>query len=128
MERSPTAVGCRDPKPRTHGAATANAARRSTTPDKLSRSAARRSRHDRGKALKKNPQERYGSVTALADDLSRYLRHEPISARPDTLAYRAGKFVRRNRRAVALVDVGVGRYSRRLAGTMIQAEDGSRPT
>ncbi len=35
-----------------------------------------------GKAIKKNPSERYSSVTAFAD-LRRYLRHEPISARPD---------------------------------------------
>jgi len=33
------------------------------------------------KALKKAPAERYSSVTALADDLQRYLKHEPISAR-----------------------------------------------
>ena len=52
------------------------------------------------KALKKNPRERYASVTALADDLRRYLEHEPIRARPDTLAYRAARFVRRNRVAV----------------------------
>src|SRR6266851_2702234 len=44
------------------------------------------------KALKKNPAERYLSVTAFADDLRRYLGHQPISARPDTLAYRAKKF------------------------------------
>jgi eukaryotic-like serine/threonine-protein kinase len=54
------------------------------------------------KALKKNPTERYGSVTALADDLSRFLRHEPISARPETLTYRTGRFVRRNARGVAM--------------------------
>ncbi len=48
------------------------------------------------KALKKDPAQRYASVTALADDLRRFLDHEPISARPDTLAYRAAKFVRRH--------------------------------
>jgi len=53
------------------------------------------------KALKKNPAERYPSVTALAEDLRRYLRREPIRARPDTWGYRVGKFVRRNRIPVA---------------------------
>jgi serine/threonine protein kinase/tetratricopeptide (TPR) repeat protein len=53
------------------------------------------------KALKKNAAERYASVTALADDIRRYLRTEPISARPDTLAYRAAQFLRRHPRGVA---------------------------
>ena len=53
------------------------------------------------KALKKNPAERYASVTALADDLRRYLSDEPISARPDTLGYRAAKYVRRRSRSLA---------------------------
>ena len=53
------------------------------------------------KTLKKNAPERYASVTALADDLRRFLHHEPISARPDTLRYRATRFVRRHVRAVA---------------------------
>jgi tetratricopeptide (TPR) repeat protein len=53
-------------------------------------------------ALKKDPRERYASVAAMSDDLGRFLRHEPIAARRDTLAYRTGKFVRRNRVPVAL--------------------------
>jgi eukaryotic-like serine/threonine-protein kinase len=53
------------------------------------------------KALKKNALQRYSSVTALADDLRRFLRHEPISARPDTLRYRAARFVRRHVQGVA---------------------------
>jgi serine/threonine protein kinase/Tfp pilus assembly protein PilF len=54
------------------------------------------------KTLKKDAAERYGSVAALADDLRRFLRHEPISARPDTLRYRTARFVRRNARGVAM--------------------------
>jgi serine/threonine protein kinase/Tfp pilus assembly protein PilF len=53
------------------------------------------------KALKKNAADRYASVTAMADDLQRYLRHEPISARPSTLPYRARRFARRHRLGVA---------------------------
>jgi eukaryotic-like serine/threonine-protein kinase len=53
------------------------------------------------KALKKRPEERYTTVGALADDLRRHLNHEPVGARPDSLGYRAGKFVRRNRIGVA---------------------------
>ncbi len=53
------------------------------------------------KALRKDPALRYASVTAFADDVRRTLRHEPIAARPDTLAYRAAKFVRRHTRGVA---------------------------
>ncbi|HLB92922.1 MAG TPA: serine/threonine-protein kinase, partial [Terriglobales bacterium] len=59
------------------------------------------------KALKKNPQERYASVTGFADDLQRYLKHEPISARPDALAYRTAKFLRRHRTVVTLTAAAV---------------------
>ncbi|HKH93712.1 MAG TPA: serine/threonine-protein kinase, partial [Gemmatimonadaceae bacterium] len=52
------------------------------------------------RALRKAPAERYQTAAALADDLRRYLRDEPVSARPDSLPYRAKKFVRRNRAAV----------------------------
>ena len=48
------------------------------------------------KALKKDPRDRYGSVGEMADDLRRYLRDEPISARPDSIAYRGSKLVRRH--------------------------------
>jgi len=48
------------------------------------------------KALKKNAAERYPSVAALSDDLRRFLRHEPISARPASLGYRTVSFVRRH--------------------------------
>lgn len=80
--------------------AAANAAKRATTPDKL----ARLLRGDLdtivAKALKKNPQERYSSIKAFAEDLQRFLQYQPIKARPDALGYRAGKFVRRHRSSV----------------------------
>ncbi len=53
------------------------------------------------KALKKLPAERYANAQALADDLQRWLAHEPISARPDSRLYVLGRFVRRHRLAVA---------------------------
>jgi serine/threonine-protein kinase len=52
-------------------------------------------------ALQKEPKRRYQSPAALADDLRRFREGHPISARPDSLPYRLGKFVRRNRTAVA---------------------------
>ncbi|MGE3468180.1 MAG: hypothetical protein AB7J13_14780, partial [Pyrinomonadaceae bacterium] len=53
------------------------------------------------KALKKEPERRYLSPENFADDIRRYQQGLPVTARPDTLVYRAGKFVRRNRFAVA---------------------------
>jgi eukaryotic-like serine/threonine-protein kinase len=99
----------------------ANATKRTTTPEKLSRLL----RGDLDtiiiKAIKKNPQERYASVTALADDLRRYLKHEPISARPDSFSYRAVKFVRRNRTVVALATLAACATLAGLVGTLLQA-------
>src|SRR5580698_432638 len=51
-------------------------------------------------AMHKDPQRRYRSVDALIRDADRYLKGEPLEARPDSLRYRTGKFVRRNSRAV----------------------------
>src|SRR6266849_2189763 len=73
------------------------------------------------KALKKNPAERYASVITFAEDLRRYLRHETISARPDSLAYRAKKFVRRNQAAVALATAAFVTTVAGAVSTVIQA-------
>ncbi|HEX9735565.1 MAG TPA: serine/threonine-protein kinase [Thermoanaerobaculia bacterium] len=53
------------------------------------------------KALRKEPERRYGSAEQLAEDVRRYLDGLPVIARDDTMAYRAGKFVRRHRLGVA---------------------------
>ena len=53
------------------------------------------------KALQKDPARRYETVEKFAADIRCYLSYLPVAARPDSLAYRARKFVRRNRGAVA---------------------------
>jgi serine/threonine-protein kinase len=74
------------------------------------------------KALSKDPARRYASVELLAQDLDHYLRGLPVAARADSAAYRAGKFVRRHRIAVAAsVLVAVALVTGTVA-TMIQAQ------
>jgi eukaryotic-like serine/threonine-protein kinase len=73
------------------------------------------------KALRKNPGERYTTVAAFGDDLGRYLKHQPVSARPDSVGYRAAKFVRRNRTVVVLAALIVLAMAAGLVGTMTQA-------
>ena len=51
--------------------------------------------------LRKEPERRYPTVAALADDVRRYLSVEPVLAHSDSAGYRAGKFLRRNRLLVA---------------------------
>ncbi|HEY3587184.1 MAG TPA: serine/threonine-protein kinase, partial [Myxococcaceae bacterium] len=50
-----------------------------------------------GKALAKSPGDRYGSASALAEDLERALAGQPIQARPPSTLYRVSRFLRRHR-------------------------------
>ena len=52
-------------------------------------------------AMHKDPARRYRTVDALVRDIDHYLAGEPLEARPDTVGYRLGKFVRRNRASVS---------------------------
>src|SRR5262245_7795667 len=54
------------------------------------------------KALRKEPERRYTSADEMAADLKRYESGKPVIARPDTMRYRTGKFVRRHSMAVGL--------------------------
>ena len=85
----------------------AHAANRGTTPDRLARQLSGDLETIVAKALQKDPAERYGSVAEFADDLRRHLAHEPISAQPESMKYRALKFVRRRRRGVAAAAAAV---------------------
>ena len=78
------------------------------------------------KALKKSPGERYAAIGALADDLRRYLNHEPITARADSLPYRASKFVRRYRLAVGTASVTLLVLLAGVIGTAWQAWEAQR--
>jgi serine/threonine-protein kinase len=79
-----------------------------------------------GKALKKAPGERYATVQALADDLQRYLDHEPVSARADSAAYRVAKFVRRHRIGVGAATAITLALVAGVAGTAWQAVEARR--
>jgi serine/threonine protein kinase/tetratricopeptide (TPR) repeat protein len=73
------------------------------------------------KALKKDPRERYASVGAFADDLRRYLKSEPIKARPDKLMYRAGKFARRHRAGLVIALLALVGVAAGITGMLVQA-------
>ncbi len=53
------------------------------------------------KAMRKEPERRYASVAALSEDIGRHLAGQPVEARRGSASYRARKFVRRHRAAVA---------------------------
>ncbi len=86
-----------EPAPPSSRADADGARARGTTADKLRR--ALRGELDTIvlKALKKRPEDRYATVTELAEDLRRCRDGEPVLARPDSWAYRAGKLLKRNK-------------------------------
>lgn len=49
------------------------------------------------RALEKDPERRYESAGALAEDLHRFLQHKPVEARPPSMAYLMQRFARRHR-------------------------------
>ena len=59
------------------------------------------------KALEKDRTRRYATVTDLARDVERFLRDEPVEARPPSTMYRLGKFARRHRAWAAAACVAV---------------------
>jgi tetratricopeptide (TPR) repeat protein len=59
------------------------------------------------KAMHADPARRYASAAALSQDLQNYLTGRPVQARPDSWAYRTGKFLRRNAIAVGSTTVVV---------------------
>ncbi|HEX4953545.1 MAG TPA: protein kinase [Thermoanaerobaculia bacterium] len=73
-----------------------------------------------GKALERDPQRRYDSARALADDLGRFLDGEPIEARRPSRSYRLAKWVQRNR-LLAGVSAGAVLLVLTFAGLFLEA-------
>ncbi|MFK7957318.1 MAG: tetratricopeptide repeat protein [Lysobacterales bacterium] len=57
------------------------------------------------RALAREREQRYSSAASLADDVQRFLDHQPVLAHAPSLAYRLGKFVRRHTLAVSAAAV-----------------------
>ncbi|VTR91648.1 serine threonine protein kinase : Serine/threonine protein kinase with TPR repeats OS=Koribacter versatilis (strain Ellin345) GN=Acid345_2310 PE=3 SV=1: Pkinase [Gemmata massiliana] len=81
------------------------AARRGTEPGSLLRSLRGELEWVVLRALARDPAERYSDAEALAADVRRYLRDEPVAAAPPSIRYRVRKWVRRHRRAVSVLAV-----------------------
>ena len=73
------------------------------------------------KALRKEPARRYASVEQFSEDIRKHLDGLPVSARPDTLAYRGSKFVRRHKWAVGAAALAVLALLGGMAATLREA-------
>ncbi|MEM7517416.1 MAG: serine/threonine-protein kinase, partial [Planctomycetota bacterium] len=69
------------------------------------------------RAMAKEPMRRYTTVAELADDLTRYLRSEPVNAGPPSIHYKVGKFIKRHRPVVAAAAAGFALLLAGFAGT-----------
>ncbi len=77
-------------------------------------------------ALRKEPERRYSSVSQFAEDIHRFLDQRPVSARPDTIGYRAGKFVRRNKLSLAAAVLIVIAIAGGTTAALLQARRAQR--
>ncbi len=73
------------------------------------------------KAVARDRSQRYASAAALADDLRRHLRNEPVEARPPSTAYKLTKLVRRHTAAAVATTVAVLALVFGLVGTTVAA-------
>ncbi|GJQ30005.1 MAG: hypothetical protein HBSAPP03_18890 [Phycisphaerae bacterium] len=78
------------------------------------------------KALAKEKDRRYQSASDLAADLGRFLRHEPIAARPPSAAYQFRKFAQRNKAVVIGAAAVLAAMVGGLVGIAWQAERATR--
>ncbi|MEM8711064.1 MAG: tetratricopeptide repeat-containing protein kinase family protein, partial [Planctomycetota bacterium] len=75
------------------------------------------------RAVASEPSRRYGSALALADELDRLVRREPVLARPPSRLYRVERFVRRNRLASLGLSVAAVSLVAGLAVSVVQSQE-----
>ena len=78
------------------------------------------------KAIEKDPRRRYGSVEQFARDVRLYLEGRPVSARPDSVFYRSGKFLRRRAVPLAAVSAAGAALLAGLFSTWVQSRRAER--
>ncbi|MCF7972602.1 MAG: protein kinase, partial [Phycisphaerae bacterium] len=74
------------------------------------------------KAMDKDPDRRYATAQALAEDIRHHLRHEPVTAGAPGLAYRLRKFLRRNRTRVFVAAAAVALVACITALTLMSSQ------
>jgi serine/threonine protein kinase len=97
------------------------AAARKTEPGKLSRLMRGELDWVVMKCLEKDRSRRYDTASGLAKDVERYLKYEPVEARPPSAWYRLRKAARRNRTALAVTGVVAAALVLGTAATLLQA-------
>lgn len=107
----PYALSGRTPEEFVHIVATLEPTRPSSMVGRTSRLLARTLAGDLDnivlRAMHREPQRRYPSAAALAEDVQRYLDDRPVHARPDAWTYRIGKFARRNAAPLAATSLAL---------------------
>ncbi|MBL8864234.1 MAG: protein kinase, partial [Planctomycetia bacterium] len=71
------------------------------------------------KCLEREPRHRYETAAALADDLLRFLRHEPVSVRPPGRIERAARWAKRRPAAAAAYALGAAVFALVVVGSVV---------
>lgn len=129
LHRDPAPVSRWDPQRTAADADPARvAAERGTTRAGLSRRLAGDLDRLLAKMLSKSPGDRYPTVDAVCEDVERHLNHQPISVRPASWRYSAGKFLRRYRAPVAAGALVSMALTAGAVGTLSQAATAQKQT
>ncbi|MEN1727818.1 MAG: serine/threonine-protein kinase, partial [Pseudomonadota bacterium] len=77
-------------------------------------------------AMRREPEERFSSVTAFREDIERHLAGQPVRARGASKLYRIGKFVSRHRTGVAATALAFVLLSSALVAVIFQSNEAQR--